>query len=216
MARCPSCDGIVPQGSNCLVDDTDCITHSGSGEGGDGFVLDPVLSVNVNQLLTCADDDGILALPPTSLTNPPTVQAYRTSPQSIPNNTLTAITFNVERWDNDTMHSVAANTNRITFTTAGKYMVSFVGTWKPQAGSTGTETIRIVTMRKNGTDVIARDSRTAVNDGFGVFLGQTLMAEEEFNAADYVEILVLQNIGAALAYESDSFSPVFTAYREAS
>lgn len=214
ISRCPVCDGIEPQGSNCFIDDTDCISHTGDGNEATEFALSVDLSADVDQLLTCGGD-GLLATLPTLLTNPPTVQAFRTSPQSIPNNTLTALTFNVEFWDTDTMHSLVADTNRITFTTAGKYLVTFLGSWRPQSGSTGIETVRLIEMRKNGTDILAMDTRGAINDGFGVFVGQNLIVEEQFSAADYVEVLVQQNIGSALQYSSESFSPVFTAYRMA-
>lgn len=212
--RCPTCGGIEASGSNCFIEDTECISHAGDGNEGSEFELSPTLSLDANQLLTCTND-GLYAQLPTLLTDPPTVQAFRTSIQSIPNNTLTALTFNVEFWDNDTMHSTAALTNRITFTTAGKYLVTFLGSWHPQSGNTGTETVRMIQMRKGGTDILAMDTRGAINDGFGTFIGQNLIVEEEFSAADYVEVLVQQNTGAALQYASESFSPVFTAYRMA-
>lgn len=214
MARCPVCEGYTPIGSNCFIEDTDCIVHSGDGNEGTEFELEPVLSADLDNLLTCTND-GLYAQLPVLLTDPPTVQAFRTSIQSIPNNTLTALTFNVEFWDNDTMHSTAALTNRITFTTAGKYLVTFLGSWHPQSGNTGTETVRLIEMRKNGTDILAMDTRGAINDGFGTFIGQNLIVEEEFIATDWVEVLVQQNTGAALQYSSESFSPVFTAYRMA-
>lgn len=215
MPRCPECLEIVPAGSNCLVDDTDNIEHAGDGNEGTEFELSPILSANPNQLVVCNPGNGLGLFLPSYLTDPKSVQAYNSLPQSIASGTLTALLFNVEQWDNDGMHSLAVNTERITFQTAGKYLISFAGAFQPQSGSTGVESYRIVIIRKNGTDVIARDARGTVNDGFGVYVGQNLICEEEMIIGDYVEVLVRQGSGVTLSYASEAFSPVFTAQREA-
>lgn len=58
------------------------------------------------------------------LANPPACRVYNSANVSIPNNSATSLTFNSERYDTDSMHSTSSATSRITFNTAGIYVVS--------------------------------------------------------------------------------------------
>lgn len=108
MARC-SCQSAcacVLQGST-----TDCIETTVSGTGS---VANPYV---ITSEFICETPESLN----------PSVRAFHSVDQSIPHDTVTALSFNSERFDNDTMHDLVVNNGRITFTTAGVYQVSFNG-----------------------------------------------------------------------------------------
>lgn len=127
------------------------------------------------------------------LASPPACRVYRTTTQSINNNTLTAVTFDAERFDTDTMHSTVTNTGRITFTTAGIYVVSFSGGLAAASDYTLVEMM----IRKNGSSILANSTMgTWANATDGPQCATTTIYK--FAAADYVEALVFHvNSGAA-------------------
>ena len=73
-------------------------------------------------------------------------RAYHNTTQSIPNATDTALAMNSEEYDTDTIHDTATNNSRLTFKTAGKYLVWAEIEWA--ANGTGE---RFVAIKKNGT-----------------------------------------------------------------
>jgi hypothetical protein len=140
------------------------------------------------------------------LLNPPKCRAYNSANISINNSTLTALTFNSERFDTDTMHSTSANTGRITFTTAGLYLVGFHNDWALSAGGT----YRQHRIRLNGTTDIAIDTRRAGEGNTGVECSMSTLYQ--FAAGDYVEAYVQQDSGGALnVVATGNFGPEFWA-----
>lgn len=109
--------------------------------------------------------------------------------------TWTAIAFNLETFDTDTMHDNVTNNTRITFKTAGKYMVG--GGWY---GTTNTVTgIRI---RLNGTTVIA----TAVDGNAGTNLEYNSIATlYTFAVNDYIELQGYSNSIQNTTGDSDTY-----------
>jgi hypothetical protein len=127
----------------------------------------------------------------TFLANPPKARVYNSANISIPDVTDTALTFNSERFDTDTMHSTVSNTGRITFTTAGTYLVG--ATVEFAANATGR---RHLHLRVNGSTYIAGERAPSATAADTALLSvATLYA---FSAADYVEVVVYQNSTAAL------------------
>lgn len=189
MARCPSCGLITPTGCNCLVDDSDCFQITGDGSEGTPFGIVPILDADPDNIFSCSTS-GFKAELPTTISNPPCCQVFRDSRQIIPNNILTAIEFDEEKYDTDGMHSAGAKT-RITFNTAGVYLVTLSCTWQPNA--TG---YRFAQIRKNGVDIIAFDSRDRQESIAAV--GHNLACQESFAASDYIETMVRQNSGGNL------------------
>jgi hypothetical protein len=55
--------------------------------------------------------------------NPPACRVFNNANLPVVNNTNTALTFNSERYDTDSMHSTSSATERITFNTAGLYII---------------------------------------------------------------------------------------------
>lgn len=142
------------------------------------------------------------------LANPPRCRVRPSAVQPISNNAWTALTFDLEDWDTDAMHSTATNTSRITATTAGVYHVAGIVQWA--ASTTGQ---RFAGLRKNGT------TTAAPNEGrVGGFApaGTTVPALEVVNdvvlaVGDWVELLAFQDSGASLNTGVESGAPVLSA-----
>jgi len=143
--------------------------------------------------------------------DPPACRVYNSANLSIVNTTVTTVTYDSERWDTDTMHSTSSNTSRITFTTAGLYLVGFHGRL-----DSGTDYSRAYAdIYLNGATVIARyDRRATTNDVRDPAM--EVVTKYKFAAADYVEARVLQTNGAAAARNlvtAANESPEFWAVR---
>ncbi len=69
-------------------------------------------------------------------------RAYATGTQSLTNNTFEAITFGAETYDTDAWHSTGSNTERITPTLAGLYLV--VGSLEFASNTTGLRALRLL------------------------------------------------------------------------
>lgn len=139
----------------------------------------------------------------------PTCRVFNSADISIPDNTFTALTFNSERFDNDTMHSTSTNTGRITFNTAGVYVVSFTGLF--QNANDYDEVF--ANIRLNGgssivTSTASNDTDTTSNPR----LNATTIYK--FAVNDYIEACVFQNnaanVSRNLSFENDD-SPHFMA-----
>lgn len=126
-----------------------------------------------------------------ALANPPACRVRRTTAQSINTATVTAITFDAERTDTDTMHSTSSNTSRITITTSGRYHV--YGNVAYAANATG---IRYTAIRLNGTTVVVEDARAPAGAGDATIV--SIDTSYLFSAGDYVELVAFQTSGGAL------------------
>jgi hypothetical protein len=123
--------------------------------------------------------------------------AYRTTAQSISNNTLTAVLLDAELFDTDAFHSTATNTSRFTIPAGlgGKYMcTASVGY---AVNSTG---FRVIAVAKNGT-VIFYSNQVA---GSTQTIGNEIASIVSVNAADYIEFFVQQTSGGSLNTSSGS------------
>ena len=111
------------------------------------------------------------------LSNPPRAKVHKVAAQTLANNTLTSLTFVTEDYDTDTIHSNASNTERLTATTAGLYVVTASVFF--DANATGYREIRLY---KNGS------GSTWLNGALTTGLAAT----------DYVEVYALQTSGGNL------------------
>lgn len=128
-------------------------------------------------------------------------RVYRDSNQSIPNNTLTAITFNKERYDPFQMHSINTNTGRIVLPKNGRYIVGACIEFDGHA--TGN---RQVSIRLNGATVICKVTHEPCAGNIDDVLN--LNCVYEFRPSDYIEVMVFQNSGGALNVQSTAnYSP---------
>lgn len=125
------------------------------------------------------------------LIDPPACSIFDSTAQSLADNTSTAMTSNEENFDNDSMHSTASNTSRITIQTAGRYM--FWATLSFAANSTGHRVLRLLVNNTTTYDLQVINSGTAATPI--VLSGSKSLV---LAASDYVECIGAQNSGGAL------------------
>lgn len=138
------------------------------------------------------------------LANPPKTRVYNSAAIShATSGAWQALTFDNERFDTDTMHSTADNTGRITFTTAGTYLIG--GHIEFAANATGQRGIAI----GNGTVYLAQQLVDAAAAGVTALSVAALYA---VTAGSYVDLSAYQSSGGALnVTRSDARSPEFWA-----
>lgn len=135
-------------------------------------------------------------------------RAYNSGNIAISNNTVTALTFDSERFDTDTIHSTSTNTGRLTCNTAGKYLIIAQVQWAAAAG--GRRAVRI---RLNGSTNIAIEEEGSVADAIGnpQFTVSTIY---DLSVSDYVECVVYHTQGGPLNVSANgNWSPEFMMHR---
>jgi len=118
-------------------------------------------------------------------------QVYRSTTQSISDDTWTAISYDTEIEDTDSCWS-SGNPTRLVAGHDGCYVVSasFV------IGAGGADDRRIyAAIRKNGTDFVAQDM--ARSDAAAASVPRTITRVVELEEGEYVEICVLHDAGSA-------------------
>jgi len=146
-------------------------------------------------------DDGSWAAPASS--SDISARVTHSVNQSIADNTETALAFDTEIFDTDTIHDNVTNNSRLTCKTAGKYLI--IGEAVFASNTTGH---RRIVLYLNGTTQFAIQ-RWDNSQGVGVEMVVTCL----FNLAvnDYVELRVYQNSGGALnALASSPRSPTLS------
>lgn len=123
------------------------------------------------------------------LANPPSCKVKRGSPQLLPNNVHTAVTWDQEDWDTDVMHDNATNNARLTVKTAGRYAVWGVLDMESPTG-TRFETL----IKKNGSDLSLVERR---GDG-GAGPASSIYIEDMAAANDFYELWCFHNSAAAV------------------
>ena len=108
------------------------------------------------------------------------VRVTQSAGQSITASTLTALNFDTEAYDTDTMHDNVTNNSRITFTTAGRYNIC-------AAVTTDANAVIYGGIRLNGTTYIAKSG--VGNAGANTANGINLSTTYNFSAGDYVELM---------------------------
>lgn len=108
--------------------------------------------------------------------------------QSIPNNTVTTLTFDTEDFDTDGFHSPALPT-RLTVPVVGIYHITASVSWPSNAAG-----LRAMVILLNGATTLMRDQRAPfAAENFN--MGETTV---ELAAGDFVEVTVIQTSGGAL------------------
>ena len=134
-------------------------------------------------------------------------RVYNSGELTIGTASWTALTFDSERWDTDTIHSTVANTSRLTATTAGTYLIVSNVQWDYNGAGQ-----RITKLMVGGATEIARVAVTNADASDRENLICTTI--HQLAAAEYVETYVYQNSGGNLGVEvrADS-SPEFMMQR---
>jgi hypothetical protein len=139
------------------------------------------------------------------LTSKPNCRVFNSAAISITNNTLTALTFDSERYDKGSgSHSTSSNTGRLTVPTSCGGVYHIFGSVEFASNAAG---YRWLYLRVNGTTTIAG---LAVPPVSGAATPMVISTSYSLAAADYVELLVLQTSGGALnAAATANYSPEF-------
>lgn len=119
------------------------------------------------------------------------VKVARSADLSIAGGTDTAISWDAESWDTDSYHDTSVNPTRLTVPKAGYYNIAAKAHW-----ATDTTNQRLVGYRLNGGTTVWLGICAAVTN-FGTV--QSVSVDRLLAAGDYVEIMVHQNSGGALA-----------------
>lgn len=189
MSRCSECGSEEATGCACSFSAGDCIDISGSGSAENPFIAEPILDPDAANLLECGPA-GLASFLPPEIADPPTCAVYRSVVQTIPSGPTQLIGFNLEHWDTDSMHDNATNNTRVTFNTAGVYVLSASVKWEGNASND-----RRIELRVNATDLIVSDEQ---NMGQADDFNQAVATIWKFAAGDYVELQVKQNSGVDL------------------
>jgi hypothetical protein len=133
----------------------------------------------------------------------PRVSAYYSTTQSVNNATWTPLTFDSEDFDTTNLHDISVNTDRVSISHTGLYLVSARAAFA--ANTTGS---RAVGIAKNGT-TSAELQRVRFTTGVnaaaaGVHIEQILTLLELREGVDFVAALVYQDSGGALNVGSTS------------
>jgi hypothetical protein len=123
----------------------------------------------------------------------PTARVYASASFAVANNALTAVPFDSERYDTDTIHDTVTNNTRLTCKTAGVYSVGssvwFVST------TVGYRDVQLVV---NGATVIGRDVRPT-SSGTEPAVITVAGVQWQFAVNDYVEVKVQHTSGSSLS-----------------
>jgi hypothetical protein len=159
--------------------------------------------------LTVADGD----IPATAIDTIPRATARRSTNQTINNNTITAISFDTEVADTDTMF--AATDTKITCVTGGLYLCNAQTSWSLAATATTrmVTAIRMTPISGSGAVTIADDERTSsTTEG----IQQNISRVIPMVAGDYIELVVFQTNAAAgtrTVAATSPYSPLLSATR---
>lgn len=118
---------------------------------------------------------------------------YSDAQQSLANSSEVALAFNQESFDTDSMHDNSTNNTRVTFTTAGTYVITSNIVYA--ANGTG---YRKIILRLNGSTVLNQCRFIAFSTPDNLFMISTIYT---FDADDYVETVAFQNSGGSLNTE---------------
>lgn len=135
-----------------------------------------------------------------TLYKPPSCFVYRTTADTANNATWLRPTFDAELYDTDSMHDNSTNSQRITFNTAGIYVVS-AGIYFDNASATGE---RILVLSKNASNADPQSATAGVNVGIQYLntgeanMRMSLTTIHRFNVGDFMTMHVFQNHGSAM------------------
>lgn len=171
----------------CTFCDSDCVEVSGIGTQQEPVRFEPILNDDEGNLLECGPS-GMAAFMPGWLADPPACHVYSTFDQPFDFDAAAPLVYDSERYDTDSMHDKKNEPGRITFKTAGVYLVTINLMWKkPKKGGSTTGDIATF-IRKNGSTFLAITSTKLPDED--VDAGQSLSVMDEFIAGDYVEAIV--------------------------
>lgn len=119
-------------------------------------------------------------------------RVHRITFQSVPNGTVTQISWDAELYDPCGMHDLATNPQRITVKSTGLYAISAALYFPPATSQT-----RLMKITKNATTDLLTWIEVTAQETMGM-----LHCTEQLSAGDYVDVRVVQNSGASMNVSS--------------
>ena len=139
----------------------------------------------------------------------PSVRVYNSGDITIPNDDMTALTFDSEDWDTAGFHSTTTNTDRLTIPSGYDGTYWMLGNAQFEANAAGQ---RIYEIALNATTVIQHAQHPAPSAVDRVALAVPTLYQLDVD--DYVQFRVYQNRGGTLDIRSvASWSPYFMMIR---
>jgi hypothetical protein len=139
----------------------------------------------------------------------------RTTNQSIPYATDTAVQFTSESFDTDGMHDNVTNNTRITINTAGIYGIAFSGTMKPPTGGPTNFGRIIASILVNGS-AIALSQENPIDAAGELDNQMNISTYEQLDVGDYIEVSIYQTNDSSVARNlggTNDWTPIFSAVR---
>jgi hypothetical protein len=149
-------------------------------------------------LLHLKDSAGAVSTPGAG-SSPGLTRVHRATNQTLNNNTLTAISWSHEQWDDDGMWVVGTPT-RLTCQTTGIYVVSCTILW---SSSSAAGTSRQLRLHVNGSGLSIAMCQPATPAGI------TLTDQIKLTATDYIEWIAFQDRGGTLDLDSNAGVTLF-------
>lgn len=182
----------------------DIFTAKGDLAGGTGADAAARLAVGADDATLVADSGETTGM---VWQIQPACRVYRNSDQGV-DSAWESITFNQERFDTDSMHSVASNTSRITIPAggAGLYLIGAnIEFAEPGSGGVDVQ-IRILL---GGSTVIAQSGKRRVTSGYGAY-AIPISTLYNLSAGNYIEVQAWAEDALNVQY-SGQYSPEFWA-----
>ena len=131
----------------------------------------------------------------------------KSSDQTVPTATHTAITFDGEDYDDGGMHNNSTNTSRITIPTGEGGVYVFTGSAEIEQLDDGKHIL--VYFRKNGTTALDGRGRYWAGSN-NVYPSPTFSKIVKLSAGDYVELMVEHSQGSDLSVRASADGTSFT------
>lgn len=168
--------------------------------------IDSAAAIGVSKLAAGTERYHLQTISGTSAWgNTPACRVRHSVDQAITHNTVTALAFNTEEFDNATLHDTATNNSRITTPIAGIWL--FYTTVWFAANATGTRQLKI---SRQGVSDIGFNWVTAVS---GQPTAMLALATFVMTAGDWADVRVWQDSGSSINILGNlTYSPVFGAF----
>ena len=130
--------------------------------------------------------------------------------QNLTSGSTAYLVFKEESYDTDSIHDNSTNSTRLTMVRAGLWRITGSAEF---LGNVSTDGTRVLSIRLNGSTVLAAPSQRAVT--FGTGPSTIVQASVDFytsTTTDYVELGALQDSGSSIAVQRDDARTWFSAH----